>query len=190
MMSECYGLLSIAFRRGYIEKGKSKPDSSYEYNISKNWLTSPYCYIEPAMAFQLSMPVLIFRENKVIEDGILEKGVLGLYMPEFCLDPPDKNYFESEVWNQLFDQWKKKVFEYHKFKNFEKEPIVQRIIGYYSFRSKRISPEELYRIFEQCGGDCKLFPKKIYLDSDFEELYRIRGHSLESDFITIRDKYL
>ncbi len=118
MMSQCYGLLSIAFRRGYIEKGKTKPDSSHEYDISDNWLTSPYCYIEPAMAFQLNMPVLIFRENQVIEDGILEKGVLGSYMPEFCLDSPHNNYFESKAWNQLFDQWKKKVLEYYKFKDF------------------------------------------------------------------------
>ena len=38
------------------------------------------------MAYQLGLPILIFRQKGVIDDGILERGVVGLYMPEFDLE--------------------------------------------------------------------------------------------------------
>ena len=90
LMLESNGLVTIAFRRSIIKQGTGKPNSdngAKEYDLSNKWLTSPYCQIEPAMAFQLGLPVLIFREKGVIEEGILEKGVLGIYMPEFDWRP-------------------------------------------------------------------------------------------------------
>ena len=57
IMNECHGLLSVAFRRGFIEKGVSKPNTNLaghiQYDISQKWITSPYCQIEPSMAFQI-----------------------------------------------------------------------------------------------------------------------------------------
>lgn len=85
-MIESNGLLTVAFRRAHIKDGVSKPNSDInekEYSISDEWVTSPYCQIEPAMAFQLGLPILIFREKGVIAEGILERGVTGTYLPEF-----------------------------------------------------------------------------------------------------------
>lgn len=82
LMLESNGLLSIAFRRSYVEKGYSKSKSDIgevEVNIAGAWITSLYCQIEPAMAFQLGLPVLVLRENGVLEDGILEKGSWYMY---------------------------------------------------------------------------------------------------------------
>lgn len=109
LMLESNGLLTIAFRRAYVEKGTGKPntdiDNVKKYDISNKWLTSPYCQIEPAMAFQIGLPILIFREKGVIDDGILEKGVVGTYMPEFDLDKPITEYFKSAEWKQLIGKW-------------------------------------------------------------------------------------
>ncbi len=110
LLLETNGLVTIAFRRSYIEKGRGKPDSDMnqkEYDISGQWLTSPYCHIEPAMAFQLGLPVLIFREKGVIADGILEQGVLGTYMSEFDLDDMSsiKKYIKSDEWCEITQQW-------------------------------------------------------------------------------------
>lgn len=109
LMMESNGLLTIAFRRAYIEKGTVKPNTDISnmkgYDISDKWLTSPYCHIEPAMAFQIGLPILIFREIGVIDDGILEKGVVGTYMPEFNLDKPADEYFKSDEWKQLIGKW-------------------------------------------------------------------------------------
>jgi len=59
-------LITIAFRSGFIEKGNGKPDSDIgekQYDLSHLWLTSPYCHIEPAMAYQIELPVLILIGN-------------------------------------------------------------------------------------------------------------------------------
>lgn len=109
IMIESSGLLTIAFRRALIVEGTGKPDSDKldvkPYDLSNKWLTSPYCHIEPAMAFQIGLPILIFRESGVIDDGILEKGVTGTYMPEFDLDTDIEKYFQSLEWKQLIGRW-------------------------------------------------------------------------------------
>ncbi len=108
LMLESNGLVTIAFRRNLIKQGTGKPGSDIrekEYDLSNKWLTSPYCQIEPAMAFQLGLPVLILREKGVIEEGVLEKGVLGVYMPEFDLDCNLDDYFKSKEWIQIIQKW-------------------------------------------------------------------------------------
>lgn len=114
LMIESNGIITIAFRRNLIRDGISKPDSDLNQkscSLKEKWLTSPYCQIEPAMAFQLGLPILIFREKEVIADGILEIGALGINMPEFDLDDSIDNYFESEEWKQLMKQWESSVMK-------------------------------------------------------------------------------
>lgn len=117
VMLECNGIITIAFRRHHIETGKSKPNSDIgnhdkdkdknkdKNNISGRWFTSPYCQIEPAMAFQLGLPVLVLREKGVIDEGLLEKGVIGTYLPEFCIDVSFDEYIKTHEFKQIFGQW-------------------------------------------------------------------------------------
>jgi len=97
LMLESNGLLAVVFRRNYIIKGTGKPKSDMceiESNISDSWLTSPYCQIERAMAFQLGLP-----------NGLLEKGVLGVYMPEFNVENSPEEYFKSKEFLSLIQKW-------------------------------------------------------------------------------------
>lgn len=112
MLLESNGLLAVAFRRSFINDGVSKPSSDIgeqESDLSSCWLSSPYCQIEPAMAFQVGLPVLIFREKGVVAEGILEKGVLGIYMPEFDLNKSIDSYFKSAEFMQILGRWEGKV---------------------------------------------------------------------------------
>jgi hypothetical protein len=68
-------------------------------------LTTPWAHIEPAMAYQLGLPVLILRERGVLADGILERGVVGLYMPEFDLDQAMDTYFSGAEWRGIIGKW-------------------------------------------------------------------------------------
>jgi hypothetical protein len=189
MMEECCGLLSIAFRRAHIKDGSGKPLTKDEYSICGKWLTSPYCHIEPSMAFQLNMPILIFRESGVIDDGILEKGVVGMYLPEFDLDELSENYFKSLEWNQLISRWKNTVLDYSKLKEFESEEIIQRILGYFSFINDEMLITDLYRAFERSNNDYHSFVRILNVNETFIDYYRQPGHSLGSDYITIHRKY-
>ena len=108
-MLESNGLITIAFRRTFIEKGIIRANADLEDSeptpISSVWWTSPYCQIEPAMAYQLGLPVLIFREKGVIAEGLLEKGVIGMYMPEFDLSKPIDEYIRSNEWRDIIARW-------------------------------------------------------------------------------------
>ena len=105
LMHESNGLITIAFRRTLIKNGEGKPGTPHAFKLKDKWITSPYSHIEPAMAFQIGLPVLVLREEGVISDGILEKGVLGTYMPEFDLSKPGTEYFASNEWKQMITQW-------------------------------------------------------------------------------------
>lgn len=116
LMNESNGLITFAFRRTKIESAKCRPGTKYEEHIKDKWLTSPYCHIEPAMAFQMGLPILILRELGVIEDGLLEKGAVGMYMPEFNLNDSSKNYLDSDEWLQIFSTWSLQVSNVIKLK--------------------------------------------------------------------------
>lgn len=105
LMLESNGLITVAFRRALINDGNGKPGTSESFSLNGQWLTSPYSHIEPAMAFQIGLPVLIIREKGVIADGVLEKGVVGTYMPEFDLSTPTSSYLASAEWNQIVRKW-------------------------------------------------------------------------------------
>lgn len=109
LMLESNGLITVAFRRTYVAEGRSRPDADLpgvkEVAIRDLWLTSPYCQIEPAMAYQLGLPTLIIREEGVLQEGLLEKGVVGTYMPEFTLDSEASHYIDSPEWNDLIGKW-------------------------------------------------------------------------------------
>jgi hypothetical protein len=109
LMLESNGLLTIAFRRTFVEKGTARLRTDVagleEVGIDGKWLTTPWAQIEPAMAYQLGLPVLILRERGVLDDGILERGVVGLYMPEFDLEQPLDAYFTSPEWNGIIGKW-------------------------------------------------------------------------------------
>jgi hypothetical protein len=109
LMLECNGVITIAFRRYFIEKGTARFQTDIENlkeaPIGGTWLTTPWSHIEPAMAYQIGLPVLILREKGVLDDGMLERGVVGLYMPEFDLDQPMDKYFAAAEWNDMIGRW-------------------------------------------------------------------------------------
>ena len=109
LMLESNGLITIAFRRTHVEKGTARlrtdVEGLREEPIDGKWLTTPWAHIEPAMAYQLGLPVLILREQGVLADGILERGVVGLYMPEFDVDRPIEEYFSAAEWRGVIGKW-------------------------------------------------------------------------------------
>lgn len=109
IMLESNGILVIAFRRYLVESGSvyylkedGREDSS---SVGGEWFTSPWCHIEAGMAFQLGLPLLIFRESGVRDDGILQRGAVGTYLPEFNLTDPNAGFFQSDEWRQLIGQF-------------------------------------------------------------------------------------
>lgn len=110
MMAGCCGLIAIAFRRTVLHSAVERPGpdlNETETIRDGEWLTSAYCQIEPSMAFQIGLPVLIWRESGVVADGILDRGAIGIAMPEFNLDNPPN--LKDNQWRQPLRQWIEQV---------------------------------------------------------------------------------
>jgi hypothetical protein len=43
--------------------------SSHDEELKEKWMTSPWAHIETAMAYQIGPPILILREEGVVDDG-------------------------------------------------------------------------------------------------------------------------
>ncbi|WGF84237.1 hypothetical protein [Lactiplantibacillus plantarum] len=122
LMYECNGLLNVSFRRYKIDKGtKLSKDQVDKDDLNGKWFTSPYSQIEPAMAFQMGLPILIIREKDVIPDGMLELGAMANFIPEVDLDNTSMNFFETEEAHAVIDSWKTDVGEVYKKKGIPKK---------------------------------------------------------------------
>lgn len=115
LMNACCGLICIGLRRTYLADGTDRPHSDLgEVAKSRNdtWLSSPYCQIEPAMAYQIGLPILLWREKGVVDDGIFDRGAVGLSMPEFDLSKPPN--LTDQLWKQPLDLWVDNVRSVHR----------------------------------------------------------------------------
>lgn len=74
-------LVALAFRRNLIEEGTQRhvdPTGSVSLrSIRSEWLTSSYCHIEVALAYQLQLPLLILEETGVVPEGVLDRNSLA-----------------------------------------------------------------------------------------------------------------
>lgn len=109
LLLESNGVITVALRRLWIDSGMWRKgadvDGATETKAADVWFTSPYCQIEPAMAYQLGLPILILREAGVMAEGLLERGAVGTYMPEFTLDGDASSYLQSAEFNALIGKW-------------------------------------------------------------------------------------
>jgi hypothetical protein len=112
LMTESNGLIVVALRRYRADTifrlRQDQPDDAKD----RVYLTSPWCQIEPGMAFQLGMPLLILREKGVLADGVLERGVTGLYLPEADIENATDDYLNTNEWNTLLHDFAGRVRDY------------------------------------------------------------------------------
>lgn len=110
LMDASFGLITLAFRKTHVEVCVDRPRSDCgekEVRRSDIWLSSPYCQIEPAMGYQLGLPLLVWREAGVLDEGLLDRGAMELSMPQFDLDdPPD---LQADMWKQPLSEWAHRV---------------------------------------------------------------------------------
>ncbi len=117
IIAESQGCLCVAFRRIYIasainKKGANLPDHN-EKKLSGYWYSSPFSHIEPAMAYQMRLPILILKEKDVYSDGMLEVSNQAPYIPVFELnnDTVIEDFFNTLEYRSLIDEFTRKVMK-------------------------------------------------------------------------------
>ena len=108
-MHNCYGLCGIALRRIQVKSGVLKyplADDRKENIFEEQWLTSPYVQIEPAMAFQVGLPILVLREQGVMVNGVLEsKSNTWCQLEPVDVEKEPDAFLNDPQWQKCADNW-------------------------------------------------------------------------------------
>ncbi len=118
LLFETDGLIAVALKRHHVIEGKSKDGGDLgdeAFSLNDQYFTSPFCQIEPAMAYQLGLPTLVFREEKVVAEGMLEPRATGMYTLEFSVDDDNLDaFFNSKQFDGILAEFTHRVISVHK----------------------------------------------------------------------------
>lgn len=105
-----YGLLAINFRRFLVEILQSnvgQPPTTVPF-----WEGSTFSQIEPAMAFQFGIPILLVREMGTDDNnGIWAGGItpLNIFVDWDSENQSVDDFFKSVQWREVFANWAAEV---------------------------------------------------------------------------------
>lgn len=111
MILSSYGLMAIAFRRTFVTQATARPGTPRQQIFNDFWLTSPYLQIEPSMAFQRGLPLMLLVEEGVstnsVFGGILEQGAAPFTIITFSVQNEEviNAFFNSAFWVETFADW-------------------------------------------------------------------------------------
>ncbi|MFF2457564.1 hypothetical protein [Peribacillus simplex] len=106
LVSSSYGMLAINFRRFLVEitdTNVGQPPSSTPF-----WEGSVFLQIEPSMAFQFGLPILLVREaNTDTNNGIWAGGIapLNTFIVWDSENQSVDEFFSSIQWREAFANW-------------------------------------------------------------------------------------
>ncbi|QLG37429.1 hypothetical protein MKY42_00995 [Paenibacillus sp. FSL W7-1088] len=105
-----YGLLAINFRRFYVQildSNVGEPPTTTPF-----WEGSTFSQIEPAMAFQFGIPILLVREKGTdVSNGIWAGGItpLNIFVDWDSDNQSVDDFFNSVQWREVFAYWAAEV---------------------------------------------------------------------------------
>ncbi|CUU46208.1 MULTISPECIES: hypothetical protein [Clostridium] len=102
MMLSSYGFISLNLnqRQVYIiQNNLGQPQNQFALE------GSPFAQIEPAMAYQYGLPILLIREAGVEQSGIWSFGIGPFLILEWDPTMPLEDFFTSNAWLEIFQNW-------------------------------------------------------------------------------------
>ncbi len=102
MISSSYGLVALNLKQrkvNIIENNLGQPQSQ------TIWEGSPFAQIEPAMAYQFGLPLLLIREVDVEQNGIWAFGIGPFLLLEWDSNQPVGDFFRRNDWKEIFQNW-------------------------------------------------------------------------------------
>jgi hypothetical protein len=106
MMLSSYGFISLNLnqRQVYIiQNNLGQPQNQFALE------GSPFAQIEPAMAYQYGLPILLIREAGVEQSGIWSFGIGPFLILEWDPTRPLEDFFTSNAWLEIFPNWLSQV---------------------------------------------------------------------------------
>ncbi|SMC27986.1 hypothetical protein SAMN02745134_03365 [Clostridium acidisoli DSM 12555] len=115
MILSTYGMISIAFNRIYIKKAIALNATSNVETFKNFWVSSPYLQIEPAMAYQHGLPLMVMIERNFRQNITQNSNFGGIYaanslplniiVVDISTEKSIAEFFNSAFWNESFMDW-------------------------------------------------------------------------------------
>lgn len=110
-MKQCFGIVIIAYERKHIDAGMNKRGADMpgvaSQRIADVSETTPFTHIEMAMAFAYGLPVIVFKENGLLADGVLDESYREIDKLGFNLD--DLSFFDELPQSEAVRSFMEKV---------------------------------------------------------------------------------
>ena len=75
VMSDCDGVLIVAYERKFVQNGQEKRNSNLAGKIADETYTTSWNHVESAMAFAMGIPLYIICEKGLKEEGLIESKI-------------------------------------------------------------------------------------------------------------------
>jgi hypothetical protein len=102
MMLSSYGLVALNLKQRQVSVIQNNLSQPQDLVV---WEGSPFAQIEPAMAYQYGLPILLIREIDVEQTGIWSFGIGPFLILEWNSNAPLGEFFTSNAWLEIFQNW-------------------------------------------------------------------------------------
>jgi len=113
-MQEVDGAVILAMERFHSKEGIYKEGSPLQKIVGDQYFTTVWTHIEAAMAYQLDLPILILKEEKLTAEGVFDRGVHEWIVIEIHPEHP-KEITEDPIMRYI-DSWICLVKEHFRLK--------------------------------------------------------------------------
>jgi hypothetical protein len=105
IMDTCVAAVVIGLERHHSLIGYEKEFSKSSKELIHKYSSSPWIQIEAGMAYQAGLPILILKEDKVYDEGILDPQISDSFVFEFELKKLQKK-LSPEI-EEIIGSWVK-----------------------------------------------------------------------------------
>lgn len=104
MISSSYGMMALNLRQRRISNIENNLNESMDGTM---WEGTPFAQIEPSMAFQYGLPILMIRETGVEQNGVWSYGIGPFLILEWdsTIQNPVETFFMRNDWKAIFENW-------------------------------------------------------------------------------------
>lgn len=103
LIESCHGAIIVGLERHHSYIGYDNEQSINKKEILHKFTTSPWIHIEGGMAYQAGLPIIILKEEKVFQEGILDPNNSDSYIFNFTLS--DNTEKLSENIEKIIGSW-------------------------------------------------------------------------------------
>ena len=107
MILSSYGLIAVNMQQVFANYTmRNIPDGTLPL---PSWEGAPSLQIEPSMAYQQGLPLLLIKESGVNSIGVWNPGLTPFFIIEWDSTKPLNDFFDRVEWKEIFLNWVSQV---------------------------------------------------------------------------------